>query len=168
MCTLDILVKVATVIIALFNVVFTVIIFRFKTNKDNKEKDCDRNIQLLKTLVLDHNLSNYYQIFEHIEHHLIALKSEQLTLPIKQEIDLKLADYFIQLRNKFYDILLAIDDALYERIKTEIDGLQTNLIDTIFDPGINLNHTPKYDELITQKLVVTKTEIIRMLFQYRG
>lgn len=165
---LDIAFKSATVCIAGFNVYFAVKIFRLKDKKDDNEKERDRKMQLLKTLVLDHNLKNYHSIFEDIEKHLILLQKENLTNIDKQAIDIDIADLFIQLRSKFYDSLLAIDDNLYESIKIKADALQTHFTETIFDPGINLTHMPKYDELINQKLTTVKTEIIKKLFNYRG
>lgn len=168
MSILDIAFKAATVCMAGFNVYFAVKIFRLKDKKDDTEKERDRKIQLLKTLVLDHNLKNYHTIFDEIEQQLILLKQPNLSTINKQTIDSQIADCFIQLRGKFYDALLAIDDNLYESIKDKADCLQTHLTETIFDPGINLIHQPKYDELITQKMTTTKTEIIRKLFNYRG
>lgn len=168
MSILDIAFKAATVCIAGFNVYFAVKIFRLKDKKDETEKERDRKIQLLKTLVLDHNLKNYHSIFNDIEQQLILLKQANLSTNDKQIIDTQIADYFIQLRSKFYDALLAIDDNLYESIKDKADCLQTHITNTIFDPGINLSHQPKFDELVTQKLTTTKTEIIRTLFKYRG
>jgi hypothetical protein len=165
---LDIAFKAATVCIAGFNVFFAVKIFRLKDKKDETEKERDRKIQLLKTLVLDHNLKNYHSIFDDIETQLVLLQQPNLTNDNKQIIDTSIADLFIQLRGKFYDSLLAIDDSLYESIKGKADALQTHFTETIFDPGINLTHMPKFDELISQKMTTTKTEIIKKLFNYRG
>src|SRR5690606_22103357 len=164
---LDIAFKAATVCIAAFNVFFAVKIFRLKYRKDEAEKESDRKIQLLKTLVLDHNLKNYHSIFDNIEMQLAFLQQINLTDDDKQGIETQIADLFIQLRSKFYDSLLAIDDNLYESIKIEADTLQTHFTETIFDSEVNLSHMPKYDELISQKLTTTKTEIIKRLFNYR-
>jgi hypothetical protein len=168
MTVLDIAFKSATICIAGFNAYFAVKIFRLKNERDDTEKERDRKIQLLKTLVLDHNLKNYHSILDNIETQLLSLQKSGLTDEDKKEIDTKIGDLFIQLRSKFYDALLAIDDRLYESIKTKADDLQTHLTNTIFDAGVNLTHQPKYDELIIQKLATTKTEIVRKLFNYRG
>ncbi len=165
---LDIAFKSATICIAGFNAFFAVKIFRLKDKKDETEKEKDRKIQLLKTLVLDHNLKNYHSIFDNIDEQLILLQQPNLTNDDKQIIDTSIADLFIQLRRKFYDSLLAIDDTLYEIIKGKADALQTYITETIFDPGVNLTHIPKFDELISQKMTTTKTEIIKKLFNYRG
>jgi hypothetical protein len=165
---LDIAFKSATILIAAFNAYFAVKFFWFKDKKDELEKERDRKIQLLKTLVLDHNLTHYHSIFDKLEGQLQELQSNGLTDPAKQNIDSKVGDLFIELRSKFYDALLAIDDKLYDNIKTKADFLQTHITNSIFDQGINLAHLPKYEELIKQKVISTKTEIIKVLFNYRG
>ncbi len=165
---LDIAFKLATVCIALFNVYFASKVFRIKNQKDDSEKERDRKLQLLKTLVLDHNLKHYYSGFSEIETKLNELKTPNLSDENKGEIDSAVADLFIKLRRRFYDSLLAIDNVLYETIVNYSDELQGHLTDTIFDAGINLSHKPKFEELINEKIINTKTEIIKKLYNYRG
>lgn len=166
--SLDIAFKAATVCIAIFNAVFAVTIFRMRNKRDDKEKERDRKIQLLKTLVLDHNLQHFYTIFDEIELMLCGLKNPNLSDEEKQDIDSNIGDLFIKLRRKFYDSLLAIDIRLYDTIEMYADDLQTHFTNTIFDQGINLSHSPKYDELIQESLIKTKSNIITNLFNYRG
>ena len=165
---LDIAFKVAAIFIAGFNAYFAVKIFRLKSEKDENEKERDRKIQLLKTLVLDHSLIHFHSFFETLEESLHELQKPNLTDDQKEIIDEKNATYFIGLRSKFYDSLLAVDETLYEEIKNDADNLQSHLTDTIFDGGVNLSHLPKYDELISQKLTTAKTNILKKLFNYRG
>jgi len=165
---LDIAFKSATICIALFNAYFAIMIFRLKNKKEEKEKESDRKIQLLKTLVLDHNLKNFYSIFDEIEDELLKLKQPNLIDQDKQQIDSDIQDLFIKLRRKFYDSLIAIDFPLYDSVKKYADDLQTHLTDKIFDNGINLSHCPKYDELIIEPFTNYKSEIIKKLFSYRG
>lgn len=117
--------------------------------------------------ILYYNLKNYQFIFNNIEQQFILLKQlNNLSTNAKQIIDNQIADYFIQLRSKFYDALIAIDDNLYESIKDKADCLQTHITNIIFYTGINLTHQSKFDELVIQKQV-TKTEMMRILFNYR-
>ena len=109
---LDIFCKMATIVIAIFNAIFAYKIFWIKDNKDGVEKERDRKIQLLKTLVLDHNFSNFYEIFDKIEDCLQALRQPNLSDSEKGKIDSATADFFIALRRQFYDSLLGIDNNL--------------------------------------------------------
>jgi hypothetical protein len=165
---LDIAFKLAAICIALFNVIFAINIFRIKNKKDDSEKEKDIKIQLLKTLVLDHNLKYFYSVFDEIESELLKLKAPNLNDNQKSKIDSDIADLFIKLRRRFFDSLLAIDDDLYDVVIDFSDELQGHLTNSIFDQGVNLSHAPKFDELIKEKIIKTKTEIIRKLFNYRG
>lgn len=165
---LDIAFKSATICIAIFNAYFAIKIFKSKNKKDDTEKERDRKIQLLKTLVLDHNFKYFYSIFDEIECELSKLKNPKLTDQDKQSIESNIQDLFISLRRNFYDSLLAIEETLYDNIKNKCDELQSHLSLTIFDQGVNSSHTPKYDDLINEKLIDAKTEIIKTLFGYRG
>ncbi|MDI9337175.1 MAG: hypothetical protein QM539_01985 [Alphaproteobacteria bacterium] len=168
MTNIDILSKIGTVTIAILNLCFAIKIFYFKDKKDDKEKEKDRKMQLLKTLILDHNLKHYYSIFDDIKRNVEELKTDNLIEEKKQEEDKCLESSFIQFRNNFYDFLLAIDVDLYNGIKNEADILQAHLTNTIFDAGINLSHQSKFDELITQKISESQSKIIEILFKYRG
>jgi len=165
---LDIFCKIATILIAAFNAYFAYKFFWFRNTKDEREKERDRNIQLLKTLVLDHNFSNFYDIFAEIEDNLKPLKRPNLTDAEKGPIDTAIGECFIALRRQFYDSLLGIDENLYEKVKDKADKLQSEISNAIFDAGVNLSHQPKYDELLIEKLINCKNNIIGDLFAYRG
>lgn len=165
---LDVAFKSATICIALFNVYFASKVFRIKNKKDDSEKERDRKIQLLKTLVLDHSLKFFYSDFEGIENKLIELKAPELSDEQKSDIDTCVCDILIGLRRHFYDSLLAIDSSLYDTIVNYTDDLQEHISNAIFDPGIKLSYGPKYDEIINEKIIQTKTNILRVLFNYRG
>lgn len=165
---LDIAFKTATIFIALFNLIFAVTIFKVKNKKDQTDKESDRKIQWLKSLILDHNLKYFYSFFESLEGELEHLKNANLSDENKQVIDENVADEFIFLRRKFTDSLLAIDRNLYDKILKSADDLQGEITTTIFDPGIKLSHPPKFQESLTEKLTIFKTDVLETLFQYRG
>jgi len=163
----DFLFKVATMFIALFNVGFAILIFRSKTRKDDTDKEKDRKLSLLKTLVLDHNLKNFYSFFDDLESKLSELK-KALSDEEKSVIDSAVSDKFVKLRIQFINLFLAVDKDLYKSILDKMDSLQEYITKSIFDAGVNLNHDPKYNEIIANPLSDKKTDILAMLFQYRG
>ncbi len=164
----DIVYKSATVIIAACNVLFALWIFWNKTKKDDSNKEKDRKILWFKVLLLDYNLKYFYTFFDKLETGLSNLKNHNLSQADKEAIESAAADDFIVLRRKFTDTLLAIDKSLYDRVLTYSDDLQSSISSAIFDGGINLSHNPKYDEVISEKLTEIKTNIINLLFCYRG
>ena len=165
---LDIIFKSATAIIALANLFFVIKFFNFKNKKEDIDKEKDRRIQWLKTLVLDHNLNSFYSFFDSVELELDNLKSNNLSIVDKKIIDEKIGDEFIKLRRKFTDSLIAVDEIFYKKVLSVTDNFQSYLTNTIFDNGINLTHQPKFEEFILEKITIAKTDIIKLLFRYRG
>lgn len=165
---LDISFKAATIIIALANLALVIKFFKVNTEKEDIEKEKDRKILWLKTLVLDNNLDYFYQFFDNVEVVLNGLKTENHQDDFKKDIDEKIGDHFIILRRKFTDSLIAIDENLYTQVLNCFDVLQTHITESIFDNGINLAHQPKFEEIILEKITSTKTSVIKTLFCYRG
>lgn len=165
---LDLSVKGATVIIAAANLFFAIRFFWLNRKKSDSDKESDRRILWLKTLILDHNLTHFYEFFDKIENSLSHLRTADLPLERLQEIESELQDSFTFLRRKFTDTLLSVDNSLYDRILECSDKLFEHLTKSIFDPGINLSHSPKFDEIITEKISSVKTDILRHLFSFKG
>ncbi|MFX1708268.1 hypothetical protein PV783_30165 [Chitinophaga sp. CC14] len=165
---LDICCKIATIVIAAVNVGFVIYFFYKKSRNDNADKEKDRKISWLKTLILDNSFKYFYTFFDELQANLELLKAEGLDDDQKKNIDTASEDLFITLRRRFIDGLLAIDDNLYSSILKSCDELQEQLTDAIFDPGIKLSHIPKFNEQIVERLTVAKTAIIKQLFNYRG
>lgn len=165
---LDAVYKIATVCIAFINVLLVFYIFRRNTNKDTKNIEKNRKLSLLKILILDYNMQHLYQFFEDLKIESKKLTVNNLDDVAKKEINEKMLSYGNELRQKFIDPFLAIDSNLYNNILHSVDELQDSMTNTIFDEGINLSHAPKFNELITSEITKTKTQIIKLLFEYSG
>lgn len=165
---LDIASKTAVVIIAACNLFFSVKFFQLKNEKDDIDKEKDRKIQWLKTLILDHNLKHFYAFFDELETELNRLKESGLSNEDKKCIENGIADKFVILRIKFIDMLLAIDNDMYVSFLDLSDELQGHISTSIFDTGINLDNKDKFKEVVESKVMATKTEFIKRLFTYRG
>ena len=166
--TLDNFQKIATIVIALANLFLLIKYTNFKNKKEDKEKENDRKINWLKTLILDHNLTKFYDFFDLVKAELACLRIRGLSDSQKETLDSNVGDHFINLRRDFIDILLAIDENLYKQILDVMDKLQAHLTNTTFDDGINLDVDAKFKDLILEELTKSKTDIIKLLFQYRG
>ena len=165
---LDAVYKIATVCIAFINVLLVFYIFKRNTNKDTKNIEKNRKLSLLKILILDYNMQHLYQFFEDLKIESKKLTNNNLDDVAKKEINEKMLSYGNELRQKFIDPFLAIDSNLYNNILHSVDELQDSMTNTIFDEGINLSHAPKFNELITSEITKTKTQIIKLLFEYSG
>lgn len=165
---IDNVAKMATILIALANIFFAYRIFEFKDRKEDDQKERERKMQMLKTLILDHSLKDLFTFFDEISSELRILKNNSLSVQEKIQIDLKIQEKIVNVRRKFIDLLIAIDNTLYDSILKSLDLLQEHITKSLFDEGINLSHEPKYNEIIEVKLTSVRTDIIKSLFNYKG
>lgn len=161
----DILYKFATVLIALFNVFFAVYIYRTKDKKEDDNKEADRKIGLLKTLILDYNLKYVYIFFDDLEPHLSILKIRGTD---KKIVEQNIQRLFKDLNEKFIYFLSAVDKKLYQKILDKSDNFRDILVANIGDEGVNIYVERQYNELIDKPYKDFKKTIIQDLFNYTG
>ena len=150
---LDIVYKIATVIIALANIVFAIIIF-----KRNKKRE------LVKTLVLDYSIQHFYNYFENLDIELSKLKT-QCDAKTKKEIEKNILSLVVEFEQKFIDLFLYVNPELHEDIKHKIDDMVGKLMTSIFDEGINIYVDAQYNEKIANEVIVTKASLISLLLE---
>jgi hypothetical protein len=165
---LDTICKIATVCIALANIILVFYIFRRNNNKDERNGEKSRKINLLKTLILDYNMKYLYDFFDKVKEETDKLKAPVLQVSEKTRINNEVILLNSKLRQKFTDVFLAIDESIYNEILTSTDALIDGFTESIFNQGINLSHEPMFNDLITSRIAATKTHIIKTLFNYSG
>ena len=150
---LDIVYKIATVIIALANIVFAIIIF-----KRNKKRD------LVKTLVLDYSIEHFYKYFEDLDNELSRLKT-QCNDKTKKEIEQNILSLGVVFEQRFIDLFLHVNPKLHEEIKHRVDDMVGKLTTSMFDEGVNIYVKTQFNEKIANVVVVTKASIIKLLIE---
>jgi hypothetical protein len=159
----------ATILIALANLILIVYIFVRNNKKDALKSEQNRKINLLKTLILDHNLSNLYHFFNDVCSELDGLKKCTLDdIETKEAINEKIQDKAKFLRENFLDLFYAIDIDLYRELLSTIDEMTDSLTNGIFDSGNNLAHNPKFEEIIANPFRKSKSKVLKILFSYTG
>jgi len=164
---LDVLYKLGVVLIALFNFIFS--IYLYKTNKINQKiKDTKINRQnLLNTLILNHKLDDFYKIFACIHTECKTLLDTKIDEEQrKEQTNGKLEELFIRLNLEFITTLRAVDIKLSNEILFISDTLQSKLSENIFDNGVNLHVRDKYDELIQTPISDAEIEILKRLYEF--
>lgn len=165
---LDNICKIATVFIAVANILWIVYVF-FQNKKTTDDRDeRSRKIGLLKTLVLDCSMLHLYKFFSDVKAEGEKLREKDLNDAAKKRINATIIDLEQKFENDFLDVLLAINDSLYEKMKMQADGMVDQFTNAIFDPGINLYVEEKFNDKIASKLVETKRMMIKTLFSYKG
>ncbi|EDS16997.1 hypothetical protein [Bacteroides stercoris] len=162
---LDIVYKIAMILIALFNIWFAITIHKLKNKKEDNFKEADRKIALLKTLILDYNLKFVYDFFDSLELHLNELKTKEAN---KRNIESDIQADFKKLNEKFINLLSAVDNGLYGKILQIGDDCRDKLVTNIGDAGVNLYVESQYVKLIKKPYEEAKKEMLKVLFNYKG
>jgi len=163
---LDIFSKIASIIIALLGLIFTAYIFRENSRKEKNRDKESKQFDSLKTIILEHNLKHFFSFYENVISDVQPLSKKSLSDNSKRKINDNMVSSLKELRLNFTDLLLAVDNKLYEQIKNNTDDLIDELTETMFDDGINLNHKPKFESEIITKLSTSKTENVRILYTF--
>ena len=159
--------EIATVFIAVVNVILL-----WRTSNKSKKADIEKNeqnrrLELFKTLVLDQNMKVFYKFYDDFTD-----ESEKLltanTLELKKEIDQKLQEQTRYFRQRFTNILSAIDEQLYKDVLNATDSLMDPITEAIFDQGINLAHKPKFEEKVSKVISDNQVKMIKILYHYKG
>lgn len=165
---LDNICKIATVFIAVANILWIVYVF-FQNKKTTDDRDeRSRKINLLKTLVLDSSIPHLYEFFSDVKTEVEKLREKDLNDDAKKKINESIIELEQKFETDFLDVLLAINNSLYENMKIQADGMVDQFTNAIFDPGINLYVEEKFNDKIASKLVETKRMMIKTLFSYKG
>lgn len=163
----------------LLNLVVTGYFFYFKNKKENKElekkiaredAEIERKTKMdwFKTLILDSNLKYFHEFFEKVEEEMKILLAEGIDEAVKTKVNETIKDYHKKFRVRFIDSLLAVDDDIYDNLIKISDELIDSFTNSIFDPGINLSHLPKFEEIVIKQISETKTQMIQELFKFKG
>lgn len=160
----DTLLAIAMAVIAITDVVLTYHIF-IKNRKASSESEYKaRKFELMQVLILDSNIHKFYKFFDDVTAECIKLKldSNQTT---KEAVNKEIISFLKLFRLEFITLVKVIDDSLYDKMKISADQLIDGITEAIFDPGINLNYDPKYDEVVTQRISKCRTDCLIMLLQ---
>ena len=161
---LDVACKVATVLIAIFNVFYIIHINRSKDKDTASQRATERRIDLLKTLVLD-------ELWNELEKLKLEDKDNKDTASenaVKQEIEPIIQEKFKQFRSDFIIALNATTPTLGEKVKEISDNMRDTLLNNMADEGINLWVTSYYNDKIKTVFEKGKTDLINALFNYDG
>ena len=163
---LDNLSKIASIVIALFSLIFSVYIFYTQNEKTDESENKSRELNSLKSIILEHNLNWLFVFFDRALEITLVLNEKELTPDEKEDINETLQDELKILRLKFIDLLLAVDEELYKKTMNSFDELLDELTESMFDEGINLRHKPKFEGLIVSSITHCKTEVVKTLYNF--
>lgn len=162
--TFEIIEKTSTVIIAVFTLVFSWYIFKYQSSKD----DNDLKLDWYKLIIIESKFNEFFDFFARIDNKLQSLKTENLTLEVRQNINNELLDELNTIQLNFITLLLAVDKMLYECVKTQFDKLIDGLTLKLAEENLELNNSEVYNNEISNHLADYKTQILKMFVDFRG
>lgn len=159
--------EIATVVIAIVNIILLFRISKREEKADIEKDERGRKLELFKTLVLNQNMKVFYKFFDDFIEESEGLLSAT-TIESKKEINQKLQEQTRFFRQRFTNLLSAIDEQLFKDILSATDSMMDPITEAIFDQGINLTHKPKFEEEITKVISDSQVKMVKILFHYKG
>lgn len=163
---LDRIDKIANIIIAAFTLGFSIYIYIKTTTTDNKKHKSGKKIEFLKTIILERNMSYFFDFHEQILSFLQTFQNRTISDPDKITISVFLTDEASKYRSKFYDLLLPIDRDLYTKIKSNSDNLTDTLVLKINDTHINYLDSNNFQNEIEDIIINSRNDSLSLIFNF--
>lgn len=160
----EIIEKTSTIIIAIFTLVFSWYIFKYQSSKD----DNDLKLDWYKLIIIESKFDEFFNFFEKLNELLQPLKTEDLSIEIRQDVNDKILDELNSIELSFISLLLAVDKMLYECVKTQFDKLIDGLTEKLSEESLQLNNLEVYNNEISNHVADYKTKILKMFVEFRG
>lgn len=171
----DIAYKLSMVAIAAFNIVYVIKLNKAQNQDKETQRQSERRMDLLKTIVLIPNLKKMYRFLDKLWTELEKLKLESEAdknadkeKAVKQEIEPKIQALFASFRSDFIIVLNATAPALGKKVEQISDTMRDTLLSNMADPGINLWVTKYFNDKIKSVYEKGKMDMVNALFNYNG
>lgn len=154
--------KIATIVIALANIVFAIYIYFLKNKKDNKIKESDRKVTFFKNLILDYNLKKFYKNFNNLESYLLQYLEGKYN---EDEFEKLIQSEFKKLNQDFINVIEVVDKSMKKNLLEISDKCRDEIL--IYIPqGKESLQTQYYN--LNENLLETKKKMLSLLFNYNG
>lgn len=165
---LDVIYKLAMIIIGIVNASFAFYIFYYRNNVERKKNFEKLRRDILNDFVLKYKLPSFYEYFTNL-----VAKSEELMRSNNDMDDIKILlddlyqDMFSAIRKNFTEYLSAVNDKLYNDILGLCDDLQGKLSQNLFDEDVDFKVQTNFETLIVNPILSYQKKILSELFNYK-
>ena len=156
--------NIANVFIALLTFFLGSYIFLYQNKKDKK----DKNIQLLKDLIITPKMEVIEKYFDEISSLRERIKSDSIDDKERIELISFTKEQSSYIRKNFLIFIQKIAPLLHKNISDKIDFLTDNLTETLSNDEHKLCNEKTYERLINQKILETHSFILEEIFKYEG
>jgi hypothetical protein len=162
---IDLLAKIALIIIGTSNFFLAFFIFRKNYSWNDQIKKKERNLALIKTLVIDQGIKDVYLNFEVLMKELNKIPNEGMSFSQRVELIPSLEDVIFNFRKNFIDLFAEINQGTYLELINITDDYQSSVMSVLSDEGINLNHKRTYDENILGNIIKFKSKFVSVIYK---
>ena len=156
--------NIANVIIALLTLFLGLYVFFYQNKKDKK----DKNIQLLKDLIITPKMEVIEKYFDEISSLRERIKSDSIDDKERIELISFTKEQSSYIRKNFLIFIQKIAPLLHKNISDKIDFLTDNLTETLSNDEHKLCNEKTYERLINQKILETHSFVLEEIFKYEG
>jgi hypothetical protein len=155
---------IATIVIALANLILASYVFYFQRKKNRN----DIKLQWFKELIIEPNMPNIDKFYNNLSGLRVRIVVPLLGEDEKRVINDSIKLEAQELRKSYITLLMMFDSKLGTKSKDNIDELVDNITNALFNDELRLSHPNVYDREIGQKILVSKTNLLSYIYNYYG
>ncbi len=152
-----------TIIIALLGLALSIYVFYQQRADSKAQSDSARRLDLMKTLILDQNIPDFYNIFQRLRN-----STDRLLTPgcDRRTVEANIQSLLRELHDQILSLFLVIDSGLYSDLVDESDICRDNLVDILGNANIDLSVEEQYAQYVLSHLNRAKREMLRRIYNY--
>lgn len=158
------IINIATLIIAAGGFLLSIYVFRQQRADSRAQTDSARRLDLMKTLILDQNIPEFYTIFRSLRNSTDTLLTSGCD---RSQVEARIQSLLRELNEQILSLFRAIDSALYFTLINASDVCRDNLVDSLGNPNIDLSVEELYIQHVLSHLNTAKREMLRMIYEYK-
>lgn len=157
----------ATLVIAVGGLILSGYVFFQERKYSEVQNDSNRRLELLKTLILDHNMEAFYEIFSRLVSSTEKLKHENETENHRSDVENEIQDCLRNLNEQVIMLFHAIDQVLYSSLLNESDLCRDKLVEKIGNENLDFSIPDLYRENILAHITQAQHRMIKIIFDYK-
>lgn len=158
---IEVLEKVATILIAAFSLYFSRIIHTYQKNRDNK----GLRLEWYKVIILEARFDKFFIFFDNIYKRLEQLKSSD-NFNQRQEVNQLIGNDLNNLEKDLISLLIAVDKRLYECVLLQFDELYDGITSILANNNITLTDEENIDTNFKDHVNKYRVSILKLFVEF--
>lgn len=160
--------NIATLIIAIGGLAISYIVYRKEKSDAEALNDSSRKLELFKTLVLDHIMVQFHEIYASLKESTDQLLYRDYDLNHRSETEVAVQAKLRKLNDEVLSLIRAINLDLYTNLLRESDTCRDKIIEQLSEESIALHHEENYKSHILAHIINARNAMIKYIYDYKG